>query len=555
MAKEVKFEEDARRALQEGVNKLAKIVRITLGPRGRNVILDQDFGAPDITNDGVTIAEEQEYKDKFENMGAQLVKEVASETNDAAGDGTTTATILAHAILDEGFKNVAAGANPEHLKRGIKLGTERIVEELKGKSRDLSTKEETAQIATISANDEEIGQIIADTMEEAGEDGVITVEESEGIDTYYELVEGMQFDREYLSPYFVTDSENMEVDLEDPYVLITDQEIKNAQDFVPVLEKIAQTGKPLLVIADDVDGEALTTMVINKIKGTLDSVAVKAPGFGDRREAQLEDIATLTDGQLIAEDLGMDVSDTTIDMLGQAERVRVTDENTTIIGGKGSTDAIKGRVDKIDNQIASSDSDYDREKLEERKAKLVGGIAVIKVGAATETELDERKTRMEDALEATQAAVDEGILPGGGVALLRAADKINELDLDGDVEVGAQILKKAVKEPVKQLATNAGFEGAIIAERLLEKEEEIGFDVLLEDYTNMLEKGIIDPTKVTRSAIQNAASVASMLLSTDGLVVDRSDDDEDGGGGGGAPGGGMPGGGMPGGGMPGGMGM
>ncbi|MBS3813768.1 chaperonin GroEL [Candidatus Bipolaricaulota bacterium] len=555
MAKEVKFEEDARRALQEGVNKLAKIVRITLGPRGRNVILDQDFGAPDITNDGVTIAEEQEYKDKFENMGAQLVKEVASETNDAAGDGTTTATILAHAILEEGFKNVAAGANPEHLKRGIKLGTERIVEELKGKSRDLSTKEETAQIATISANDEEIGQIIADTMEEAGEDGVITVEESEGIDTYYELVEGMQFDREYLSPYFVTDSENMEVDLEDPYVLITDQEIKNAQDFVPVLEKIAQTGKPLLVIADDVDGEALTTMVINKIKGTLDSVAVKAPGFGDRREAQLEDIATLTDGQLIAEDLGMDVSDTTIDMLGQAERVRVTDENTTIIGGKGSTDAIKGRVDKIDNQIASSDSDYDREKLEERKAKLVGGIAVIKVGAATETELDERKTRMEDALEATQAAVDEGILPGGGVALLRAADKINELDLDGDVEVGAQILKKAVKEPVKQLATNAGFEGAIIAERLLEKEEEIGFDVLLEDYTNMLEKGIIDPTKVTRSAIQNAASVASMLLSTDGLVVDRSDDDEDGGGGGGAPGGGMPGGGMPGGGMPGGMGM
>ncbi|MFW6104637.1 MAG: chaperonin GroEL, partial [Candidatus Bipolaricaulota bacterium] len=528
MAKEVKFEEDARRALQEGVNKLAKIVRITLGPRGRNVILDQDFGAPDITNDGVTIAEEQEYKDKFENMGAQLVKEVASETNDAAGDGTTTATILAHAILDEGFKNVAAGANPEHLKRGIKLGTERIVEELKGKSRDLSTKEETAQVATISANDEEIGQIIADTMEEAGEDGVITVEESEGIDTYYELVEGMQFDREYLSPYFVTDSENMEVDLEDPYILITDQEIKNAQDFVPVLEKIAQTGNPLLVIADDVDGEALTTMVINKIKGTLDSVAVKAPGFGDRREAQLEDIATLTDGQLIAEDLGMDVSDTTIDMLGQAARVRVTDEDTTIIGGKGSAEAIKGRVDKIDKQIASSDSDYDREKLEERKAKLVGGIAVIKVGAATETELDERKTRMEDALEATQAAVDEGILPGGGVALLRAADKIDELDLEGDMEVGAQILKKAVKEPVKQLASNAGFEGAIIAERLLEKDEEIGFDVVLEDYANMLEKGIIDPTKVTRSAIQNAASVASMLLSTDGLVVDRSDDDEDG---------------------------
>ncbi|MFP3952587.1 MAG: chaperonin GroEL [Candidatus Acetothermia bacterium] len=549
MAKQVKFHEDARRALQEGVNKLANAVRITLGPRGRNVILDKDFGAPDITNDGVTIAEEQEYKDKFENMGAQLVKEVASETNDAAGDGTTTATILAHAILEEGFKNVAAGANPEYLKQGIKLGTEKIVEELEKHSRELSTKEETAQVATISANDEEIGQIIADTMEEAGEDGVITVEESEGINTYFELVEGMQFDREYLSPYFVTDSENMEVDLEDPYILITDQEIKNAQDFVPVLEKIAQTGKPLLVVADDVDGEALTTMVINKIKGTLDSVAVKAPGFGDRREAQLEDLAVLTDGQVIAEDLGMDIQDTTIDMLGQAERVRVTDENTTIIGGEGSKESIKGRVDQIDKQINSSDSDYDREKLEERKAKLVGGIAVIKVGAATETELDERKTRMEDALEATQAAVDEGILPGGGVSLLRAAEAIDELNLEGDKDVGASILKRAVKEPVKQLATNAGFEGAIIAERLLEMEHNIGFDVIQEDYIDMLEAGIIDPTKVTRSAIQNASSVASMLLSTDALVVESDDDDDNGQGGAPAPGGGgMPGGGM--GGMP-----
>lgn len=547
MAKQVKFHEDARRALQEGVNQLAKAVRITLGPRGRNVILDKDFGAPDITNDGVTIAEEQEYKDKFENMGAQLVKEVASETNDAAGDGTTTATILAHAILEEGFKNVAAGANPEYLKQGIKLGTEKIVEELEKHSRELATKEETAQVATISANDEEIGQIIADTMEEAGEDGVITVEESEGINTYFELVEGMQFDREYLSPYFVTDSENMEVDLEDPYILITDQEIKNAQDFVPVLEKIAQTGSPLLVVADDVDGEALTTMVINKIKGTLDSVAVKAPGFGDRREAQLEDLAVLTDGQVIAEDLGMDISDTTIDMLGQAERVRVTDEDTTLVGGKGSKDAIKGRVDKIDKQIATSDSDYDREKLEERKAKLVGGIAVIKVGAATETELDERKTRMEDALEATQAAVDEGILPGGGVSLLRASEAIDKLDLDGDQTVGANILKKAVREPVKQLANNAGFEGAIIAERLLEKEHNVGFDVVREDYFDMIEDGIIDPTKVTRSAIQNASSVASMLLSTDALVVESDEDEDESGGG--APGGGAPGGGMPGGGM------
>lgn len=547
MAKEVKFHEDARRALQEGVNKLAKAVRITLGPRGRNVILDKDFGAPDITNDGVTIAEEQEYKNKFENLGAQLVKEVASETNDAAGDGTTTATILAHAILEEGFKNVAAGANPEYLKQGIKQGTQKIVEELEKHSRELSTKEETAQVATISANDEEIGQIIADTMEEAGEDGVITVEESEGIDTYFELVEGMQFDREYLSPYFVTDSENMKVDLEEPYILITDQEIKNAQDFVPVLEKIAQTGKPLLVVADDVDGEALTTMVINKIKGTLDSVAVKAPGFGDRREAQLEDLAVLTNGQVIAEDLGMDISDTTVDMLGQAERVRVTDEDTTVIGGKGSKEAIKGRVDQIDKQISTSDSDYDREKLEERKAKLVGGIAVIKVGAATETELDERKTRMEDALEATQAAVDEGILPGGGVSLLRAAEAIDELHLEGDKAVGSTILKKAVKEPVKQLAANAGFEGAIIAERLLEKEHDIGFDVVQEKYTNMIEAGIIDPTKVTRSAIQNASSVASMLLSTDALVVEGEEEDNEGGAppGGGAPGGGMPGGGMP----------
>ncbi len=548
MAKEVKFHEDARRALQEGVNKLAKAVRITLGPRGRNVILDKDFGAPDITNDGVTIAEEQEYKNKFENLGAQLVKEVASETNDAAGDGTTTATILAHAILEEGFKNVAAGANPEYLKQGIKRGTQKIVEELEKHSRELSAKEETAQVATISANDEEIGRIIADTMEEAGENGVITVEESEGIDTYFELVEGMQFDREYLSPYFVTDSENMKVDLEEPYILITDQEIKNAQDFVPVLEKIAQTGKPLLVVADDVDGEALTTMVINKIKGTLDSVAVKAPGFGDRREAQLEDLAVLTNGQVIAEDLGMDISDTTVDMLGQAERVRVTDEDTTIIGGKGSKEAIKGRVDQIDKQISTSDSDYDREKLEERKAKLVGGIAVIKVGAATETELDERKTRMEDALEATQAAVDEGILPGGGVSLLRAAETIDELELEGDHAVGATILKKAVKKPVKQLADNAGFEGAIIAERLLEKDHDIGFDVVQEKYINMIEAGIIDPTKVTRSAIQNASSVASMLLSTDALVVEEEEEDNEGGGG--APGGGAPGGGMPGGGMP-----
>lgn len=553
MAKEVKFHEEARRALQEGVNQLADVVRITLGPRGRNVILESDFGAPDITNDGVTIAEEQEYKDQFENLGTQLVKEVASETNDAAGDGTTTATILAHAILDEGFKNVAAGANPEDLKQGIQEGTKRIVEELKKASKDLTEKEETAQVATISANDEEIGSIIADTMEAAGEDGVITVEESEGINTYYELVEGMQFDREYLSPHFVTDSENMEVDLEEPYVLITDQEIKNAQDFVPVLERVAQSGKPLLVLADDVDGEALTTMVINKIKGTLNSCAVKAPGFGDRREAMLEDIAVLTDGQVISEDLGMAIEDTTMDMLGQADRVRVDDDNTTIVGGNGSEESIMNRVDQINNQIADSESDYDREKLEERKAKLAGGVAVIKVGAATETELDERKTRMEDALEATQAAVDEGILPGGGVALLNAAQVLEDLNLEGDRQVGVDMLREAVNEPIKQLAENAGFEGSIVAEKLAQKDDvKTGFDVVAEEYRNMMKAGIIDPTKVTRSAIQNASSVAGMLLSTDALVIEEEDEEEEGGGapaGGGAPGGGAPGG------MPGGMGM
>ncbi len=520
MAKEVIFGEEARRRMKAGIDKLAEAVRITLGPRGRNVIIDKKFGSPDITNDGVTIAQEQEYKDPYENMGAQLVKEVASKTNDIAGDGTTTATILAHTMIEEGFKNLAAGANPMELKRGLEKGSAKIVEGLKEQSRALKTKDETAQVATISANDESIGKIIADAMEAVGEDGVITVEDSETIETYYDVVEGMQFDREYISPYFVTDPKKMEVGLEDPYILITDQELKNAADLVPLLEKIAQSGKPLLIIAKDVTGEALTTLVLNKLKGTLSSCAVKAPGFGDRRKAMLEDLAVLTGGTVVAEDAGMMIKDTTFDMLGRAERVKVDGSNTTIVGGAGAADAIKGRIEQIDAQIANTDSDYDREKLEERKAKLAGGVAVIKVGAATETELSEKKHRMEDALEATKAAVDEGILPGGGTALLNALRKLKDLKLEGDEAVGVKILARAIEAPLRQLANNAGFEGAIIVERVKEEKAGVGFDVLTESYRDMFKAGIIDPTKVTRSALQNAVSIAGMLLTTDALVAE-----------------------------------
>jgi len=503
-----------------GIDKLADAVRITLGPRGRNVIIDKKFGSPDITNDGVTIAQEQEYKDPYENMGAQLVKEVASKTNDIAGDGTTTATILAHAMIEEGFKNLAAGANPMELKRGLEKGAEKIVDGLKEQSRALKTKDETAQVATISANDEAIGKIIADAMEAVGDDGVITVEDSDTISTYYDVVEGMQFDREYISPYFVTDPKKMEVALENPYILITDQELKNAADLVPLLEKIAQSGKPLLIIAKDVTGEALTTLVLNKLKGTLSSCAVKAPGFGDRRKAMLEDLAILTGGTVVAEDAGMLIKDTTLDMLGRAERVKVDGSNTTIVGGSGSSDAIKGRIEQIEAQIENTDSNYDREKLEERKAKLAGGVAVIKVGAATETELSEKKHRMEDALEATKAAVDEGILPGGGTALLNAATKLDQLKLENDEAVGVKILRRAIEAPLRQLADNAGFEGAIIVERVKEEKPGVGFDVLSESYRDMFEAGIIDPTKVTRSALQNAVSIAGMLLTTDALVAE-----------------------------------
>ena len=526
MAKEVIFGEEARRRMKDGIDKLADAVRITLGPRGRNVIIDKKFGSPDITNDGVTIASEQEYKDEFENMGAQLVKEVASKTNDIAGDGTTTATILAHSMIEEGFKNLAAGANPMELKRGLEKGAAAVVEQLRKLSRELKTKEETAQVGAISANDESIGKIIADAMEAVGDDGVITVEDSDTIDTYYDVVEGMQFDREYISPYFVTDPKKMEVLLEKPLILVTDQDVKAAQDLVPLLEKVVQTGKPLLVIAKDVTGEALTTLVLNKLKGTLISCAVKAPGFGDRRKAMLEDIAVLTGGTVVAEDAGMQVKDTTLDMLGTAETVKIDNNNTTVIGGKGKPESIHGRIEQIEAQIETTDSDYDREKLEERKAKLAGGVAVIKVGAPTETELSEKKHRMEDALEATKAAVDEGILPGGGVALLNASKALDGLKkLSGDEAVGVGILKRALEAPLRQLALNAGFEGAIVVEKIREEEAGVGFDVVAEKYRDMFEAGIIDPTKVTRSALQNAVSIAGMLLTTDALVAEIKEDE------------------------------
>jgi chaperonin GroEL len=517
--KEVLFNEEAQEKLKRGVQKLTEAVRVTLGPKGRNVIIDKAFGAPKITHDGVTVAEEQEYQDEFENMGAQLVKEVAKETNDVAGDGTTTATVLAHAIIMEGLKSVTAGYNPMLIKRGLDKAAETVVEELEKMSKPLKKKEEMARVATISSNDEEIGRIIAEAMEVVGEDGVITVEDSDTINTYYEVVEGMQFDRGYLSPYFVTDPEKMEAELKEPYILITDQELKKARDLLPLLERVAQDGKPLLVIANDVEGEALTTLVINKLKGTLQSVAVKAPGFGDRRKAMLEDIAILTGGKVIAKDAGMKIEDTTLDMLGRAERVVITDDDTTIVGGKGDKSAIEGRINQIKKQIETTDSDYDREKLQERMAKLAGGVAIIKVGAPTETELEEKKHRMEDALEATKAAVEEGILPGGGVALLQAAKALEKLQLDGDEQVGVKILKKALEEPTKQLAENAGHEGSIVVEKIKSMEDGIGFDVLREEYVDMMKEGIIDPTKVTKSAVQNAVSVGGLLLTTGAVVA------------------------------------
>jgi len=524
MAREVIFGEEARRRMKAGADKLAAAVRITLGPRGRNVVLGKKWGRPEITNDGVTIAKEQEYKDPYENVAAQMVKEVASKTNDVAGDGTTTATILAHSLIEQGFKNLAAGAKPIELKRGIDKGVVRVVESLKKQSRKLKTKDETAQVATISANDEAIGTVIADAMEAVGRTGVITVENSDTIETFYEVVEGMQFDREYISPYFVTEPKKMEVVLEEPYVLVTDQELKVASELVPLLERIGQAQQPLLIIAKDVMGEALATLVVNKLRGVLSVCAVKAPGFGDRRKAMLEDIAVLTGGTVVAEDVGMHIKDTTLDMLGKAESVRVDSKNTIIIGGKGTKTAIKGRIAQIEAQIETTTSDYDREKLEERKAKLAGGVAVIKVGAATETELTEKKHRMEDALEATKAAVEEGILPGGGAALITAAKALDGLNLDDDEAIGVAILRKALEAPLVQLACNAGFEGAIVVERVKASNPGIGFDVVAEEYRDMVKAGIIDPTKVTRSALQHAASIAGMMLTTEAVVTEAKEE-------------------------------
>lgn len=527
MAKEIKFYEDTRKGMEAGINKLSNTVKVTLGPKGRNVVLDKKFGAPLITNDGVTIAREIELEDPYENMGAQLVKEVATKTNDVAGDGTTTATLLAQAIIREGLKNVAAGANPMIIQKGIKKAVEKAVEGIKEFSKPVETKESIAQVASISAADEEVGKLISDAMEKVGKDGVITVEESRSMGTTLEVVEGMQFDRGYVSPYMVTNTEKMEAELEDPYILITDKKITNIQEVLPVLEQIVQQGKPLLIIADDVEGEAMATLVVNKLRGTFNCVAVKAPAFGDRRKDLLQDIAILTGGTVISEDLGYELKETSIEMLGKARRVTVGKELTVIVNGAGEQSAIEERVALIRSQIEISDSEYDRDKLQERLAKLAGGVAVIQVGAATETELKERKLRIEDALAATRAAVEEGIVPGGGTVLLNVIPKVKALleETNGDEKTGVNIIVKALEEPVRQIAINAGLEGSVIVENVKNAEVGVGFDALNEKYVNMLESGIVDPTKVTRSALQNASSVASMVLTTEAAVADVTKDE------------------------------
>ena len=525
MAKQIKYGEDARRALENGINALANTVKITMGPKGRNVVLDKKYGAPLITNDGVTIAKEIDLEDPFENMGAQLIKEVATKTNDVAGDGTTTATLLAQAIVREGLKNLAAGANPMVLKRGIEDATEAAVEGLKEISRPISGKQDIAQVASISAGDETIGQLISDAMEKVGKDGVITVEESKTMKTELTTVEGMQFDRGYASAYMVTDTDKMVAELDNPYILITDKKISNIQEILPVLEQVVQAGKKLLIIAEDVEGEALATLVVNKLRGTFTCVAVKAPGFGDRRKEMLRDIAILTGGQVISEELGLDLKEATLDMLGQAHQVKVDKENTTIIDGAGDKNEIANRVNQIKAQIAETTSDYDREKLQERLAKLAGGVAVIQVGAATEIEMKERKMRIEDALAATRAAVEEGIVPGGGVAMLNAMSKVQALVSKnaGDAKTGVQIILRAMEEPMRQIALNAGIDGAVIIENIRRSRKVgYGYDALKGEYVDMIDRGIIDPTKVTRSALQNAASVAAMVLTTESLVTDIS---------------------------------
>ncbi len=520
-AKQLKFSEDARHAILRGVEKLSAAVKVTLGPKGRNVVLDKKWGAPTITKDGVTVAKEIELEDPYENMGAQMVKEVASKTSDVAGDGTTTATILAEAIYREGLKNVTAGRNPMDLKRGVEKAVSTVIDELKKLSKDVKDRKEISQVATISANsDAAIGDIIADAMDKVGKDGTITVEEAKGMETTLEVVEGMQFDKGFLSPYFITNPDRQEAVLENAYVLIHEKKISNLKDLLPLLESVAKSGKPLLVIAEDVEGEALATLVVNKLRGTLNCCAVKAPGFGDRRKAMLEDIAILTGGRSISEEMGIKLENIKLDDLGRAKRIVIDKDNTTIVEGAGKTADINGRVSQIRKQIEDTTSDSDREKLQERLAKLAGGVAVINVGAATETEMKEKKARVEDALHATRAAVEEGIIPGGGVALLRTLAAITKMNLEGDEGIGALIVKRALEEPARQLADNAGLEGSVVVERLKGEKGAMGFDVANEEYVDMFKAGIIDPTKVTRTALQNASSIASLLLTTEALVTE-----------------------------------
>lgn len=521
MAKEIKYHDDARRALEKGVNKLADAIKITLGPKGRNVVLERKFGSPTITNDGVTIARDIDVEDVWENVGVQLLKEVATKTNDVAGDGTTTATLLAQAMIREGLRNVAAGANPMLLKKGIENGVEMVVKKIHEMSQPIATeRKKIAEVAAISANDPEIGEKIADAMEKVGKDGVITVEESQKFGIDIEVVEGLQFDRGYISPYMVTDAERMEAVLDEPYILILNKKLGAVAELLPILEKVMQTGKPLLMIAEDVEGEALATIVVNKIRGTFVSVAVKAPGFGDRRKAMLQDIGIVTGGTMISEELGIKLENVNLDMLGRARQVKVDKENTTIIEGKGNVEDIKGRIKQIKVEIERSDSEFDKEKLQERLAKLSGGVAVIKVGAATETELKEKKHRIEDALLATKAAVEEGIVPGGGVVLIDSIPAIDETKFDGDIKTGVMIVKKALTEPLKWIANNAGLEGALVVEEVKKMEKGKGLDALTGKYVNMLEAGIIDPAMVTRAALQNAASIAAMLLTTEVIAAE-----------------------------------
>ncbi|MCK9430232.1 MAG: chaperonin GroEL [Candidatus Omnitrophica bacterium] len=527
MAKQLLYSDDARRKILSGVEQLAAAVKVTLGPKGRNVVIDKKFGSPTITKDGVTVAKEVDLEDPFENMGAQMVKEVAEKTSEIAGDGTTTATVLAEAIYREGLKNVTAGSNPMELKRGIEKAVVKVVEELGKLSTPIKDKKEIAQVASIAANsDTNIGELIAEAMDKVGKDGVITVEEAKSTATTLDVVEGMQFDQGYLSPYFVTDTERMEVLLEDPYILIYEKKISSIKDILPLLEKIARVGKPLLIIAEEVDGEALATLVVNKIRGTFVACAVKAPGYGDRRKAMLEDIAILTGGKALTEDLGIKLENVDIEDLGRAKKVKIDKENSTIVEGAGKNTAINARISQLKKQIEDTDSDYDKEKLQERLAKLAGGVAVINVGAATESEMKEKKARVEDALHATRAATQEGIVPGGGVALIRTIAALDKLKLEGDEKIGANIVKRAIEEPLRQIVQNAGLEGSVVVQRIKQEKTNIGYDVSQDSYVDMLEAGVIDPTKVTRSALQNASSIAALLLTTETLITDKPEKDE-----------------------------